>query len=118
MSYLVVMIIDNPDDCPQVLEAWHAAGVKGATILESTGMGRLIGAGLRDDMPIIPSLTAFLGLREEPNRTVFSVVDDQATVDTMVAEAQRIIGDLDDPHTGILFVLPVLQAYGLKRKAA
>jgi len=118
MSYLVVMIIDNPEQCPGVLEAWRDIGVKGATVLESTGMGRLMKAGLRDDMPLIPNLSSFLGLREEPNRTIFSVVEDQATVDQMVARAQEIVGDLDDPHTGILFVLPVLQVHGLKRPAS
>lgn len=116
MSFLVVMIIDNPDDCPQVLEAWRQAGASGATILESSGMGRLMGAGLRDDLPLIPNLSAFLGQREEPSQTIFSVVAEQATVDAMIAAAQAIIGDLNQPNTGILFVLPVLQAYGLDRK--
>jgi hypothetical protein len=31
----------------------------------------------------------------------------------MVSAAQNVIGDLDGPHTGFLFVVPVLQAYGL-----
>jgi nitrogen regulatory protein P-II 1 len=118
MSFLVVMIIDNPDDCPRVLEAWREVGVNGATILESTGMGRLIGSGLRDDLPLIPSLSSFLEMREEPHRTVFSVVKEQSTVDQMVTAAQTIIGDLNKPHTGILFVLPVLQVYGLDRNHA
>lgn len=116
MSFLVVIIIDNPDDCLRVLEAWREAGASGATIIESTGMGRLMGAGLRDDLPLIPNLSSFLGLREEPSLTLFSVVKDQATVDAMVVAAQGIIGDLDQPNTGILFVLPVLQAHGLERK--
>ncbi len=116
MSYLVVMIIDDPGQCPAILQAWRDIGVKGATVFESTGMGRLMRAGLRDDMPIIPSLSAFLGLREEPSRAIFSVVEDQSTVDQMVDKAQEIVGDLDEPQTGILFVVPVLQAYGLKRR--
>ena len=31
---------------------------------------------------------------------------------------QHVIGDLDEPHTGLLFVVPVLEAYGLGRKPA
>ena len=39
MSYLVVLIVDDPDDCPSILDAWEAAGVSGVTILESSGLG-------------------------------------------------------------------------------
>ncbi len=115
MSYLVVLIVDNPDDCPHILDRWSELGVTGATILESTGMGRILRAGLRDDIPLMPSLSDFLDVREEPHRTVLSVVEDQQMVDKMVAVAQHIIGDLDHPHTGFLFVVPVVQAYGLGR---
>ncbi len=113
MSYLVVLIIDDLDDCPCILDAWEELGVTGVTILESTGLGRLRKAGLRDDLPIMPGLRDIMGAREIPHRTLLSVVDSQGIVEKMVAAAQEIIGDLDNPHTGFLFVLPVLQAYGL-----
>lgn len=116
MSYLVVLIVDDPDDCPDILEAWSGLGVTGATILDSTGMGRIKKAGLMDDFPIVPRLQDFLEVREEPHRTIFSVVDDDALVEQMAAAARHIIGDLDHPHTGFLFVVPVLKAYGLGRK--
>jgi nitrogen regulatory protein P-II 1 len=115
MSYLVVLIVDDPDDCPRILDAWSEIGVSGATILDSTGMGRIKKAGLRDDFPLIPSLEDFLAVREEPHRTILSVVEDEALVDKMAAVARHTIGDLDEPHTGFLFVVPVLKAYGLGR---
>lgn len=115
MSYLVVLIVDDPEDCPTVLDAWQEIGVSGATILPSTGLGRLVKGGLRDDMPLIPSLEDFLEVREEPHRTILSVVEEQSIVDQMVAAAQDVIGDLDEPHTGFLFVVPVIQALGLGR---
>ena len=116
MSYLVVLIADDPDDCPAVLDAWEALGVTGVTILESTGLGRLRRAEMRDDLPLMPSLSDFLNAREVPHRTLLSVVDSEAIADQMAAAAQEIIGNLNDPHTGFLFVVPVLKAYGLGRK--
>ena len=56
MSYLVVFVLDDPDRCQDVLDAWEGAGVKGITILESTGIGRVRQAGIRDDIPLMPSL--------------------------------------------------------------
>jgi len=113
MSYLVVLIVDDLDDCPAVLDAWEAAGVLGVTILASTGLGRIRRAGLRDDMPLMPSLQDLLESEEVHHRTLLSVVDSQELVDKMVAIVQQVIGNLEDPHTGFLFVVPVIQAYGL-----
>jgi nitrogen regulatory protein PII len=113
MSYLVVLIVDNIDQIPAVLQAWEQAGVLGVTILESTGLGRMRRAGLRDDLPLMPSLSDLFEDEEIHHRTLFSVVETQEEVDKMVAAVQQVIGDLDDAHTGFLFVAPVLQVYGL-----
>jgi len=115
MSYLVVLIVDNPDDYHPILSAWEELGITGVTVLESTGLGRIKKAGLNDDLPLMPSLDDFLGVREEPHRTLLSVVKDQDQVDKMVDSAQQVIGNLDDPHTGFLFVVPVIEAFGLGR---
>jgi len=115
MSYLVVLIVDNPDDYHPILIAWEELGITGVTILESTGLGRIRKAGLSDDLPLMPRLDDFLGVREEPHRTLLSVVENQDQVTKMVESAQQIIGNLDDPHTGFLFVIQVLEAHGLGR---
>ena len=113
MSYLVVLIVDDIDDCPAILDAWEAAGVLGITILASTGLGHIRRAGLRDDMPLMPSLQDLFESEEVQHRTLLSVVDSQELVDKMVAIAQEVISDLNNPNTGFLFVVPVIQAYGL-----
>ena len=115
MSYLVVLIVNDIDDCPDILDAWEEAGVLGITIFASTGLGRVRRAGLRDDLPLMPSLEDMFSSEEEQSRTLMSVVDSQEMVDKMVTIAQQIIGDLENPHTGFLFVLPVIQAFGLGR---
>ena len=51
MYFLVVLIVDDPDDCPALLTAWEEVGVTGISILESSGLGRMRRAGLRDDLP-------------------------------------------------------------------
>ncbi len=37
-------------------------------------------------------------------------------VDKVVEATQSVIGDLNNPNTGILTVLPVVKTYGLNRK--
>ena len=113
MSFMVVLIVNDPDDCPPILDAWEAAGVTGVTILESTGLGALRNTGLRDDIPLMPSLRDIFQGKEVHHRTMISVVETEPMVDKLVEEARDILGDLDRPHSGFLFVVPVLRAYGL-----
>ena len=115
MTFLVVLIVNDVDDCPAILDEWEAIGVLGVTILQSTGLGHIRRAGLRDDISLMPSLSDILESEEVQHRTLLSVVEGQEMVDRMVSIAQRVIGDLDDPHTGFLFCVPVVQAYGLGR---
>lgn len=113
MNYMVFLVIDDMEHGPAILDAWEEAGVKGVTIMRSTGLGRIRQAGLRDDLPLMPGLDDLLEAEEHPNNTFISVVDNQELVDKMVAIAQEIIGDINGDNTGLLCVLPVSQVYGL-----
>jgi len=50
------------------------------------------------------------------NRTLITIVKDEKMIPAVVEATQRIIGDLNEPNTGILTVLPLIEAYGLDRK--
>lgn len=114
MAYLVVFILDDLTQCPDVLRAWDEAGVSGITILESTGIGRLQKA-IWDDLPLVPALRDLLGTRELHHRTLFTVVRDEEMVDRVIEATQQVVGDLNQPHTGFLFVTPVVRVLGLER---
>jgi len=113
MYQMVVLIVNNPDDCPAVLEAWEALGLSGVTVLDSSGLGSIRRASMQDDFPLMPSLSDYFEGNEVHHRTIFSVVDDPERVDQMIEAAQKIIGNLDEEHTGFLFVLPVLRVVGM-----
>ena len=116
MPHLVVFVLDNPDRCKEVLDAWEAAGAPGVTILDSSGLGRVRRAGLRDDLPLMPSLSDLFRSEESRHRTLFSVLQDESQAEAIARATQALIGDLDEEHTGLLFVVPVSQVYGLRRK--
>ena len=115
--YLIVLVINDPDRLEELLIAWEEAGVVGATVLFSTGMGRIRQLqGWRDDMPLIPSLRDFYEAPENLNRTIFATTNDDAQVDAIVAATQRVVGNLDEAQTGFLLVLPVSRAYGANKR--
>ena len=110
---LVVLVVDDIDDCPALLKAWEEIGVSGVTILESTSLRRIRQAGLFDDIPLIPSIHDMFQSGEVRHRTLMSVVEGQDMVDKKVEVARGIIANLDSPHSGFLFVVPVNQTYYL-----
>jgi len=117
MNYLVIAVVDELEKCPTLMEAWESAGVRGITILESTGLGRIRqGQSLRDDLPLMPSLRNLFQTREEPHRTLFTVVRDEAMVDRIFEATESVLGDLSKPNIGIIFALPVARAMGIYKR--
>jgi nitrogen regulatory protein PII len=115
--FMIYFVLHDPNRLKDILEAWEKAGVSGITILLSTGLKRLKADDvLREDLPLIPSLEDLIQQEERTNRTLFTVVKDDEMVEKVVEATQSITGDLNNPNTGILTVLPVVKAYGLDRK--
>lgn len=117
MKQMVIMVLNNPDHCMLLLEAWEAAGAPGITILESTGLVRMRRTGARDDVPLIPSLSDFLRGKETHHRTIFSVVDDEAQAQALIQATRRAFERIDKnkmESSGVLFVMPVTEAHRFK----
>ncbi|MGB5844854.1 MAG: P-II family nitrogen regulator [Anaerolineales bacterium] len=117
MYFQIVFVLDNPDQCRDILDAWEKAGIRGITILESSGLGRVRRAGIRDDLPLIPSLSDIFLNTETQHRTLFTVVKSQSHIEAIVKATQSVVGDLEQPDTGFLFVVPVSQVYGISKLA-
>jgi hypothetical protein len=99
-----------------VLDAWWAVGVSGTTLFESRGLAHVVGqTPARDDLPLFPTLRNLLSSREEPHVTLMAAVPDGFDVDRLVSETEKITGVLDTPETGIVLVVPVRRAWGLRR---
>lgn len=115
--YLITFVLHDPDLLEEVLEAWREAGIYDATVLFSTGMEHIRQkGGLRDDIPLIPSLDDFYEAPQTLGRTIFTIIQDESRVEPIVAATQKIVGDLEKPDTGILFVSPLLRAYGINKQ--
>jgi hypothetical protein len=116
MPQLVLFVLNDVNDLEAVLEGWTAVGVSGITIMHTTGMRRLDAhRAARDDLPLFPSLRDLLEQDELHHRTLFTLVEDDAQVDRLVAATEQIVGDLRTGNNGILFTLPVGRVFGLPR---
>ncbi len=116
MPNLVVVITPDADKSRAVLDTWEKLGVSGVTVLESMGLHKIRQLrGQRDDLPLFPSLRHLMESEEYHHRTAFVVVDDDFDLDGLIrATEQAVGGDFDAPNSGLLFVVPVARALGMR----
>lgn len=106
---LLVAVINQEEKLEEVLSGFLEIGVTGATVVNSEGMGRL----LANEVPIFAGLEALARRTRPRNQMVFSVVAEEK-VEQALALLQEVVGDFDEPATGIAFTLPVTRVLGLK----
>ena len=114
--YMVMLVLDVPDMLDAVLDAWHAAEIRGATIAETTGVHRRRTKRRRVPAPYAIAETGPAGV-EQGNYTLWAIVPDEQTVHRCLDEAEKILGNLDDPDTGVLAAWPLAFVKGVPSKA-
>lgn len=115
MPQLVSLVVHDPGRVDAIVRAWLEAGVTGMTLLDSSGLGRHMREhDLRDDLPLFPSMRKLLEGAEHHSRLLFSVVPDDFDLERLIEATEDVLGPLDRPDSGILFVIPVTRAVGLQ----
>lgn len=109
---LMVLILNKVDSLDYFLEGLAAAGIGGATIIESAGLAMTLSK--LDSSFLSASLRGIFSNGDEDNRTIISVIkDDQLELVRKVI--YTTIGPLSQPNTGILFTVPIDYVEGLKK---
>lgn len=108
---LLVMVLNREEYMEEVLTIFVEAGVSGATILDSEGMGRAVSY----DIPIFATLKNIMKGTHFYNRTIFSVFEDEELLEKTIDMIRKTI-DLEKEGTGILFTVPVNKVYGLTKE--
>lgn len=113
MPVLLFAVIDDASKIWDILDAWERLGISGVTVHDSTGLHRT--RHLRDDLPLFPSIQDLLSETEAHHRTLWSVLEDEVDVEAIARATEEIVGPLDQPRAGILFTVPILKVWGLRR---
>ncbi|AEV29119.1 hypothetical protein SpiGrapes_1306 [Sphaerochaeta pleomorpha str. Grapes] len=106
---LFVFILNNEEYLEEVMEAYIEAGIDGATILDSEGMGRF----LTYEVPLFASFKDFMKGNKPYNKTIISVVRNEESIAKVKTLIEGIVGSLEKAGTGIMFTVPVDWATGL-----
>ena len=109
--YLLVIITRQEDKTYDFLKLLPTVGVRGATVIEGRGMGKI----LRDRETIFTSIEQILSASIDltDNVVIISLVQGEEVLASARRLAQQVFGDFARPNTGVLFVLPIADAEGL-----
>jgi hypothetical protein len=116
MNHLIVLIVDDMNHYLAVLEAWDRVGISNVTIHTLTSLDHAEHSGLRDDLPLLPSLQHFLTGNKKPCHVLLATTDSHEHVEKMVASAQEVLDNPKHSGEGTLFVLPIIQALSWTKK--
>lgn len=107
---LLVFILNKEEHLEEILEAFLELNIKGATILDSVGMGSI----LAQDIPIFAGFKNLLQGSRPANKTILTIIPNMQ-VQPAVKAIEQIVGSLEEPGNGLLFVLEVDQIFGLSK---
>jgi nitrogen regulatory protein PII len=107
---LLVFILNKEEVLADVMAAFLEAGVPGATILDSVGMGRF----LTHEVPLFAGFRDLIQGGAPRNKTILAVIDDESVLPRLEKLLNRVCGGLSSPGTGIFFTVPVDYCAGLQ----
>jgi nitrogen regulatory protein PII len=109
---LLVYVMNKVDLMDRFIHRLKEINIKGATVIESTGMGRILAEN--DDMDFIGSLKVLFDNPRAISRTFLMALEDEQ-VPVVLHLIDEIAGDLSRPNTGIVFTLPIETIKGYKK---
>lgn len=104
------LILNKTEKLNDVLEAYVKVGIKGATVVDSQGMGFALS---ESNLPMFGGfLRTVLDNNRPFNKVIFSVVKDEEVLNDAIAAVEGILGDMSKPGVGLMFVMPVDRVVG------
>jgi hypothetical protein len=111
--HIIFFVLDDPKKLDKILEAWQEIGIRGVTIIESTGVRRRTSQKEHIPMRFAGFIPELMVGGEEGNLTLITIVRDERKIKRCIAATEEIVGDLNEPNTGILAAWPLSHIKGL-----
>ncbi|WP_326908676.1 P-II family nitrogen regulator [Sedimentibacter sp. MB31-C6] len=107
---ILILILKKVELVDDIMEKLAETGVRGGTIVESTGMAKSLVN--MEDLPIFGMLRHILTDDEKLASKVLLFVLKNEQVMTTRRTIKEVIGDLSEPNTGIMFSIPITDVEG------
>lgn len=110
---MLIIVLNEIYKLDDLLMELNNNNIRGGTIIDSMGMVSVL-ADEHADIPLFGSLKMMLNENRPFNKTIFMVLED-ARVSIAMDCVRRVIGDINEENTGIMFTLPINLVEGLTK---
>ena len=110
--HLLICIVNNTAIVNDIVGGFVPIGVTGATVIDSHGTAEIAAA----QVPVFAGFRHLVQGNRQPNRTIFSVIKDDETLDRAMQVVEQVVGDMEGSATGIMFAVPITRVKGLAPK--
>jgi hypothetical protein len=114
--FMLFMVLDDSTRLADVLTAWQKAGIRGITVLESTGLHRILRR--TEAHPMMAGFSQLLSPTRVGHNTLLAVIDEMSVAEAAVASTEAVLGSLDKPDTGLIWAVPVAKTWGVPQPGA
>lgn len=109
---LLIFFTKKEEFIDELMKRLAIAGVKGGTVLESTGMAKSL-ANV-DGMPMFDIFKEIVKTQNESSKTILLGVEENKVQDVRNIVSE-VFGDLSQPNTGVLMGIPLSFADGVDK---
>lgn len=110
--YAVFIILSKINKLDDISTVFYENGC-GATTIESEGIGKVLLEN-NIDIPIFAGIRRLVEGNKPYNKTIISVIKEEDKLRTVVDTLNEQF--TKNPGTGVMFVLPILECYGLRNE--
>ena len=104
--YLLVNVLERSEELPTIMEQFAKIGITGSTVIDSTGMGRVL-MKTRATLPVMQQINKVTTDIESSNKTILTVIKEKKRLNEAIKIVKSLCGDLNKPGQGILFAMPL-----------
>lgn len=98
---LLLLVVQGEDMATSIIELFVEIGLRGASVIESSSMGRMLSR-----VPLFADFINFLGSQGDYHRTIITTIPADE-VEDIVARIESVTGDLDKHSGAMVMVLDV-----------
>lgn len=107
---LLVIVLNETEHLMDILDGFIKYNIKGATIVDSAGMGHLMASHI----PLFYQFAQLERTGENNSKTIFTVINNDEDKENILKVLDSILGDISEPNTAFVFSLPVNFVRGIR----
>lgn len=111
---IVVIVLNDLEYMDGVLEAFVRLGVKGATILDSYGMGKALRDSNTLNYLMKGTIERKIPEQTHDSKTIFTVIPDEEEAEFLIKTLENLLNFSKSDSIGFVFSLPVASINPIK----